>query len=67
MRLHHFEKFWTRAESDLYHYVGDIVYVGITELSVEVHTSQGQRYRITNEEFSKGLVIEAERIHEVAS
>jgi len=37
--------------------ISDLVYVGITDVSVEVHTKSGERFRITNPDFLRGLSI----------
>jgi len=37
--------------------ISDLVYVGITDVSVEIHTKSGEHFRITNSDFVRGFTI----------
>lgn len=47
--------------------ISDIEYVGVTDLSVEVHLRNGERIRITSNEFLAGLKIESSHLTSVVN
>lgn len=56
------EAFFTKLESSVdvglpFRSISEITFVGITPQSVEVHTAEGERIRITNPDFITGLEI----------